>query len=483
MMEMDYRFLFESMLTHLRQGILVVDTEANVVFYNEPVTQIAGLRPDEAIGRNVLEIFPYLTRETSTFYYVLRSGKPLIDYVQTYINFRGEQVTTLASTMPLVKDGKIIGAFELYRDFATVRELSEKIVSLQKELYKKSSSEKARNENRALYTFADIIGVSPAIKELVARAKKVADSPSPVLVYGETGTGKELLVQAIHNASSFRRDRPFIAQNCAALPKTLLEGILFGTTAGSFTGAKDRPGLFELANGGTLFLDEINSMDVELQAKLLRVLQDGVIRRVGGVKTVFVDVRVIASTNEPPAEAVEKKLLREDLYYRLNVISFAIPPLRERKEDIPVLTEHFIALYNRQLKKNVKGVSKEVMDFFLGYPWPGNVRELKSTIESIMNFIEGELIEVKDLPLKGESYFFAPKRARLFEADNDYYFPPLEEAIENFEKNLITKAVNRCNGNCAEAARLLKVPRQTLHNKIKKYGLTKRFSVEQASLS
>ncbi len=478
MTQIDYKFLFESMLTHLKQGILVVDTKANVIFYNEPVTQIAGIDPEEAIGKNILEIFPDLTPETSTFYHVLKNGKPLIDYVQTYINFRGEQVTILTSTMPLVKDGKIIGAFELYRDLSTVKELSEKIVSLQKELYKKASYKKAHNNNKAIYTFEDIIGKSLAIKELISRARKIADSSSPVLVYGETGTGKELFVQAIHNASPSRKDKPFIAQNCAALPKTLLEAILFGTTAGSFTGAKDRPGLFELANGGTLFLDEINSMDIELQTKLLRVLQDGIIRRIGGVKTIVVDVRVIASTNEHPLKAVKRKLLREDLYYRLNVISLTIPPLRERKEDIPLLIEYFIKLYNKQLNKNVRGVSPEVVDLFMNYCWPGNVRELKSTIESIMNFIEGDIIEVKDLPKKNYNYFLPQEEVNPLRFNTNSNFPPLVEAVGNFEKNLIKKAINKANGNYAEAARLLKVPRQTLHNKIKKYGINKKFIIE-----
>ncbi|TYP55433.1 sigma-54 interaction domain-containing protein [Thermosediminibacter litoriperuensis] len=473
MVRVDYKFLFESMLAHLKQGILVVDTKANVIFYNEPVTQIAGINPQEAIGKNILEIFPDLTPETSTFYYVLRTGKPLVDYIQTYINFKGEKVTTLTSTMPLIKCGKIVGAFELYRELSTVRELSEKIVSLQRELYKKASCEKNHIDCRAVYTFDDIIGKSPAIRELIERAKKVADSPSPILVYGETGTGKELLVQAIHNASLLRRDKPFIAQNCAALPKTLLEGILFGTTAGSFTGARDRPGLFELANGGTLFLDEINSMDIELQAKLLRVLQDGVIRRVGGVRTTVVDVRVIASTNEPPRKAIERKLLREDLYYRLNVISLKIPPLRERKEDIPLLVEHFIKLYNKQLGKNVKGVSPGVMELFMNYRWPGNVRELKSIIENAMNFIEGEIIEVKNLS-QNYDYFLNQEEIRPMRYNSNSDLPSLNEAVGNFEKNLILKAICAANGNYAKAARLLKVPRQTLHNKVKKYGLMKK---------
>lgn len=302
----DYKFLLESILKHLDEGILVVDKNADVTFYNEPATNIAGITPDRAIGKNILDIFPDLTPETSTFYQVLRTKQPIIDYVQTYMNFQGMKVSTLTSTIPLIKHGEIIGALEIYRDLTQVKELSEKVLNLQSELFKKTRNVKSYQGNGVRYTFDDIIGESPAIKELKKRAQKIADSDSPVLVYGETGTGKELLIQAIHNASKARRHKPFIAQNCAALPNTLLDSILFGTTTGSFTGAKDKPGLFELADGGTLFLDEINSMDMELQGKLLRVLQDGMIRRVGGTNTIIVDVRIIASTNEPPSQLVEK---------------------------------------------------------------------------------------------------------------------------------------------------------------------------------
>ncbi len=468
----DYKFLFESMLTHLKQGIIIVDTSANVVFYNEPVTQIGGIGQKEAIGKNILEIFHNLTPETSTFYRVLRTGKPLVDYVQTYTNFKGDQVTTLTSTLPLIKDDQVIGAFELYRDVATVKQLSDRIVSLQKELFNKASDRKAQDGNKALYTFEDIIYKSDLMHRLIIKAKKAADSSSPILVYGETGTGKELLVQAIHNGNPLRRKKPFIAQNCAALPKTLLEGILFGTTEGSFTGAKDRQGLFEMANGGTLFLDEVNSMDIELQAKLLRALQDGVIRRIGGVKTITVDVRVIASTNIRPAEAVEKKLLRQDLYFRLNVVSLNIPPLRERREDIKPLAQYFISLYNQKMGKNVRGISNEVMNIFLNYSWPGNVRELRSAIESAMNFIEDDIIKEKDLPLNELGYFQSEDAAHIISVQKDA-LPSLNDAVSSFEKNLIIEAVNKAEGNYSEAARLLKIPRQTLYNKIKKYGISK----------
>ena len=210
---------------------------------------------------------------------------------------------------------------------------------------------------------------------------------------------KELFVHAIHNASK-RKDKPFITQNCAALPANLLEGILFGTAKGGFTGAEDRQGLFELAHGGTLFLDEINSMPLELQSKLLRVLQDGSFRPVGQTKTINVDVRIITATNIPPEEAVKYKLLRKDLYYRLNVISLSIPPLRERKDDIPILTNYFIDKLNQKLGKSVKGVSKEVMDIFISNPWEGNVRELENLIEGIMSIYDIDLIDIEHIPTK-----------------------------------------------------------------------------------
>jgi arginine utilization regulatory protein len=465
----DYKFLLESILEHLDEGILVVDKNANVTFYNEPATNIAGISQDKAIGKNILEIFPDLTPETSTFYRVLKNTQPIIDYVQTYTNYQGTKVSTLTSTIPLIKRGEIIGALEIYRDLTPVKELSEKVLNLQAELFGKRCNRKSYSENRGLYSFDDIIGKSTAIVELKNRAQKIADSDSPVLVYGETGTGKELLVQAIHNASKTRRNKPFIAQNCAALPNTLLDSILFGTTAGSFTGAKDKPGLFELADGGTLFLDEVNSMDMELQGKLLRVIQDGIIRRVGGSRTIAVDVRIIASTNEPPAKMVERQM-RRDLYYRLNVISLNIPALRERREDIPLLTKFFIEKYNGKINKQISKITPEVLDVFHAYRWPGNIRELKYAIESTMNFIDGSIMGVNDLP----SHIINSTKSAVSkpqEVDDNINISSLVESLNQYEKKLIQRAIQQANGNGAKAARMLKIPRQTLHNKIKKYNI------------
>jgi arginine utilization regulatory protein len=283
-------------------------------------------------------------------------------------------------------------------------------------------------------------------------AIKASNSSSPMFIYGETGVGKELFVQAIHSASK-RRNGPFIAQNCAAVPETLLEGILFGTVRGSFTGSEDRPGLLELSDGGTLYLDELNSMPPTLQAKLLRVLQDGLVRRIGDVKEKKVDVRFIASTNISPEECLKRGLIRRDLYYRLNVISIKIPELKDRRTDIPLLVNFFINKYKNKLGKDKIHITDEALDCLINYSWPGNVRELEHTIERILNLKDDNTITMDDLPeqIKGCNNI------------------SLEESIERYEKKLIEDALSLSNNNISLAAKRLKIPRQTLQYKIKKY--------------
>ncbi|MDF2892753.1 MAG: sigma-54-dependent Fis family transcriptional regulator [Clostridia bacterium] len=467
---MNYKRLLELILVNLDEGIIVTDSMANITFYKEPATNIGGIEAKMAIGMNILEVFPDLTPETSTFYSVIKSKRPLIEHIQHYTNYEGKKVSTVTSTIPIIENNELVGCFEIFKDLTQVMDLSEKVVRLQEQLYKKNHNEKSNeNSSEASYTFENIIGKSVGLLELKKKARMIANSSSPVLIYGETGTGKELFIQAIHNASS-RRSKPFIAQNCAALPFNLLESILFGTSSGSFTGAKDNPGLFELADGGTLFLDEINSLELDLQAKLLRVLQDGVVRRVGANKTKKVDVRIMASTNEDPVRLVQKKHLREDLYYRLNVIYLEIPPLRERKEDIKSLVDYFIDKYNKALGKNISGISHEIEEVLQAYYWPGNIRELEHVIESAMNFAFGHKIFLEDIsynfrkPLTQRAYVHMGEEAKAFDLD-------LNQEVEGYELQLIKKAIRAAEGNCTKAAKLLKIPKQTLHNKLKKYDI------------
>lgn len=507
---MEYKVLLESILENLDEGVFVVDTNAKVTFFNEPASDVAGVDPDEVIGKNILEIFPGLTKESSTFYQVLRSKEPMIDYVQAYHNNRGEIVKTVTSTIPLFKDGIIVGAMELYRPLDSYSELTERINMLkvardsQEPFHSQfdrnafdsgDSAHQKRNkssrQNGTKYTLDHMIGRSPSILNLKEMAKRVADSNSPILVYGETGTGKELVVQGIHNASKKRSSHPFIALNCAAIPATLLEGILFGTSSGSFTGAKDKAGLFELACGGTLFLDEINSMSMELQAKLLRVIQEGVVRRVGDGKTIDVDVRVVASSNVEPLEAVHAGQLRMDLYYRLNVIALNISPLRDRKEDIPQLVSSFISQFNQKLGKSVISYEADFIEFLMSYHWPGNVRELSCVVERIMNFTLASTLRYEDVPeelvvrfkeLENHQNFGMSDNLGISEKSSveihssnftsmNAIDGSLKDRMNAVERQIILEAIRSAKGNCAEAARHLGVPRQTMHNKIKKHGI------------
>lgn len=447
-------------LDHLEEGIHIIDKNGIILYYNKFAQGIDGVDPDKVVGRHLLEVYPSLTEETSTLLTVIRTGKPIYKKEQTFLNYKGEKITTINSSIPIKSKGKIIGALEISRDITTVRQMSEKIVELQDRLYNndKKNTKKDKGKSSAKYTLLDIVGENREMLRLKSLALKAAKSDVSILIYGDTGTGKELFVHSIHNASP-RKNKPFIAQNCAALPANLLEGILFGTIKGGFTGAEDRPGLFELANGGTLFLDEINSMPLELQSKLLRVLQDGSIRRVGATNTIEVDVRIIAATNIPPEEAVEKRQMRRDLYYRLNVISFEIPPLRERKDDIPILTKYFIDKFNKKFNKKVEGVSDEVLNIFYNYEWNGNVRELENLIEGIMSITEKEIIEVEDLPYK-----FRQRKSKPFEMS-------LKEILEDTERSIIKEALKRTNNNITQAAELLKIPRQTLQYRLQKLKL------------
>jgi len=423
--------------------------------------KLDNINLEEAIGRNLLEVYPSLTDETSTLLQVMATGKPILNLQQTFFNFKGYRITTINSSLPVAEGNKILGAIEISRDITAVRVLSERVLDLQKQLYQDEAKKKRDSKGSAKYTFMDIIGHSKEILNLKAKAIKAAESLSSIMVYGNTGTGKELVVQSIHNASS-RRNKPFIAQNCAAIPTTLLESILFGTVKGTFTGADHRPGLFELANGGTLFLDEINSMPIELQAKLLRVLEESSIRRVGDIRIREVDVRIVAAMNINPIEALENRLIRSDLFYRLNVVSLRVPDLKERRGDIPSLVEFFIIMFNQRLGKNVINVTDKVMNIFLGYHWPGNVRELKHVIEGAMNVMEGNYIMEGDLPQHLQ---------RNMDITQDNANFSLRELLKEAERKAIVSALQEGGGNVTNAAKSLQIPRQTLQYKMKKFKI------------
>lgn len=451
--------MLQEVLHSIDEGIHVVNTEGITIFYNPVAAALDGMAVEEVLGTHVLEAFPSLTNKTSTLMQVLQTGQPIYNQWQTYTNRYGKRIVTINSTIPLRVGGRLAGALEVSKDVTRIQELAEQVIDLRRRI-RKPGRKTAASEPR-LFRFEEILTRNLQMMKAIERAKRAAATRSPVLVVGETGTGKELIVQSIHSASP-RRDQPFIAQNCAAIPSSLLEGILFGTVKGAFTGAEDRPGLFELADGGTLFLDEIQAMPADLQAKLLRVLEEGAVRRVGEGNARWVDVRILCATNEDPALSVEEGRLRRDLFYRIQVVRIDLPPLRERREDIPLLTSHFIQEYNRQLGKLVSGLLPAVEDMFLRYDWPGNVRELKHAIEGAMNVAEGETITPEDLPPH-----LLPE-AKLPQPEGEDR--PLREVLAEVERRMIRDTLNACGGNVRQAARRLGIPRQTLQYKLKKWG-------------
>ncbi len=322
------------------------------------------------------------------------------------------------------------------------------------------------------FDFGELICCSDSMMNISRTIVKVANSDSTVIVYGESGTGKELVARAIHLNSS-RKNGKIIAVNCGAIPEELLESELFGHEKGAFTGAiRSRMGRFELAQGGTLFLDEIGDMSPSLQVKLLRVIQEKVFERVGGVKTIKADVRIISATNQDLDKAVKETRFREDLFYRINVIPIHLPPLRKRKTDIPLLTGHFLEKFNNINKKTVTGLSEDAMHFFLSYSWPGNVRELQNLIERLVVTKETGMVTINDIPSR---MFLSPHDETPGEVESE--FPEkgidLNSAVEDFEKGLLQKALKKSFGVKSHAAKLLGINRTTLVEKLKRFGITK----------
>ncbi len=443
---------FELILEAIDEAIHVVDDQGVTIFYNHNAAKFDCLAKEEVIGKYILDVYPSLTEKTSTLMHVLRTGKPIYHSLQTYLNKNGEKIETVNTTLPIMEGSKLIGAVEVAKDVS-------KLSALSNRLDQKKRTDGAA-ETTQMLNFSSFLTNDPHLKEMLEKAKKAAAYPSSVMVFGETGTGKEVLVQAIVHASD-RKDQVFIPQNCAALPESLLESLLFGSVKGSYTGAIDRKGLFELADGGTLFLDELQAMPLTLQTKLLRVLEDGVVRRIGDAKAVQVNVRVITALNIDPFEAVKKQMLREDLFYRLHVSSFHIPPLRTRKHDIQLLSRHFIQTYHQQFSKNVNRLSEETVQVFMAHQWPGNVRELKHTIEHAVLMMPKEAEEITPA--------YLPAHLRTHQIESHPPESSLKSQVTSFEQTLIQEALRQHAGNIKQTAAALKIPRQTLQYKLKKY--------------
>ncbi len=465
-------FPIEKLSMEYVDSVLIVDKNYMIVHslrFN-PRFDIDGLDNyySEYLNRNFFEVYPDIKVDESSVAECLKKGKPVLIENQIFRDFRGRVYNTKNITIPIIKRGEIVGVIELSKDITSINDLS---YDMKQKPRKTESSEAKAIQERI--QFDHILTSNDEVINTIRKAKILCELPNPTLIYGETGTGKELLVQAMFNFSN-RSGKAFIAQNCAALPESLFESILFGSMKGAYTGAENNAGLFELANGGTLFLDELNSMPYGLQAKLLRVLQDGVVRPIGSNREKRVDVKVIAAMNMDPSLAIDKGLIREDLFYRFSSSTLVLAPLRERTEDILLYTNHFIKEFNTVYKKHVTGLSKELLRIFSEYRWPGNVRELKHIIESMVSLSDDAVMTVSHLPVYMQSRLKNTESSSVTQAEATQAtntFICLEDALSKTEKDLIIRAVSMTGGNLTKAGALLKIPRQTLKYKINKYKM------------
>ena len=436
-----YRRNMEAIFKSLNDGIVTVDREMCVIDANEATKNICGFSPKEIVGKEFDKVLSRCNKPCNkVLKETLKTKKTIREFrVECRHQVRSGQIVLLSSSPLIDRNNRFSGAVLVVRDITRLTDLEEKL------------KEKHR--------FHNIIGKSLGMQEIYRLTEYLADTETSVLITGESGTGKELVASAIHHRGK-RAGKPMVTVNCSALAETLLESELFGHVKGAFTGAiKDKAGRFQLADGGTVFLDEIGDISPIVQLKLLRVLQEKQFERVGDSKTIKVDVRVIAATNRNLKEKIRLGEFREDLYYRLKVVEIAIPPLRKRREDLPLLVNHFCRFFENSFNKKINGVSDEVLTTFMNYPWQGNVRELQHAIEHAFVICRGRNITLDHLPSEIIEYSKGTSRAHGKKFIN--------------EPNEILQALDKTDWNKAKAARMLGISRQTIYRKINEFGLAK----------
>jgi PAS domain S-box-containing protein len=442
-MALQEKSKLETILDSIAEGVFTIDTDWRINSFNAAAERITGFTRGEAIGKFCYDIFGGdMCRKNCAIAQSLDTGEPVGDCEVNITSKYGRRIPIRVSASVLVNDdGQIVGAVESFRDLSEIKRLTAEVLDR--------------------YEFSNIIGKSRDMQRIFDLIKDLADTDANVLIQGESGTGKDLIARAIHY-NSLRKDKPFIAVSCAALAENLLESELFGHVKGAFSGAvMNKAGRFEIADRGTLFLDEIGEISPDIQVKLLRVLETQEFERVGSIQTIKVDVRLIAATNRDLKKAMEKGEFREDLFYRLNVVPITIPPLRERSEDIPLLVEHFINVFNEKTGKNVISVSPKAMDLLLDHKWQGNVRELENAIEHAFVHCRSTTILPEHLPDSINQSRTAASEFSILGED------PLAEA----EKQVILKVLEESNWDQSVAMNRLNISRTTLWRKMRKHGI------------
>lgn len=452
-------------------GILAVDESGKIIFYNKASAENDGMNQEDVLGKPFFSIYDNIN--SSPIMETLSSGREHLDAECTYNTYFNTSNRSFGNSYPVRKNDRIIGAITIVRFDGGFKRLLTNTMALQKEL----CETRTRKTNNTHYVLEDLIHSGEVMNNVVLLAARAARSHAPVMIFGESGTGKELVAQGIHNASA-NNNEPYVAVNCSAIPENLLESTLFGTTKGAYTGAVDTKGLFVQAGKGTLLLDELNSMPLNLQAKLLRALQERAVRALGADKETPIECRIITSLNRHPIDCVREEILRSDLYYRLSVICIEVPPLRRRREDIALLVEYYLKMYSRIYTAGKLRLSVDSMRILIEHEWPGNVRELQHVIESaIVQAAPEEEIRPKHL-----QNYLRVRDSEVLLADQDTHLKEKCEAAQEgsdlhamllrYEKQKLLEALKNCGWNISKAARLVGYTRSNLQYRMRKLGIT-----------
>ena len=464
-------FLYTRALDQLPFGVQIYDKNTHAVYFNQASREISHIPSGVNItGRHLLDMYD-LEETVSTTMTALRTQSPVIDRVDQFSVDNGTFIASANTSYPIFQNGQLSGAVTFEHTEETIQKYYQSIQDTRQAL--KHFSGNAAPVRFSGYTFENVIGSSEKLRSAVELAQRVAPQNSPVMLVGETGTGKEIFAQSIHRSSP-RAGKKFVAINCAAIPETLIESLLFGTAKGSFTGSEDKAGYFEEASGGTLFLDELNSMSLVMQSKLLRVLQERTFRRVGGKKDLDLDVRIISSCNEDPFQTVEENKFRRDLFYRLSSVIIELPPLREHLEDLEQLTRYHLEQTAFQYVHRITRIQPQVYQLLRAYRWPGNVRELFHVLDYAQNVADSDVMTVEHLPAYlRKNQAPAPRQSAPPTPSGhiDFSHTSLQALMDDYEKEVITQALDRCGYNISQTAQALGILRQSLQYRIRKYGI------------
>lgn len=463
----DLNACMSEIIRNVSEGVILTDSDCKIVLFNPAKEKMEQMKADEVVGEISWEAYSRSSREISEHQRVSDTHTPILNAYRPHAYVGDAPVYIYYSTYPILRDGRLLGAYTISRNETLLRELLYETIEHKRQLYMSRSEhpDKKHIAKGTQFTFSDFVGSSPAIQQVLRDAQTVAALSASILITGETGTGKEVLAQSIHNFG--REDKKFIAINCAAIPESLLESTLFGSVKGAYTGATDSPGLFREAENGTLFLDEINSMNIIMQAKLLRVLQEKSVRPVGSAREYPVMCRLICASNEDPELLLREKRLRQDLYYRISDFILFIPPLRQRREDVLDLACQFIRQYNREFSKNVQSMSAGLRGHLVKNQWPGNTRQLQHAVQNMMLRVSETTVELDDKDYLSYSSASGDKE-KAGEGMDYLNTDDLSETLRELQREIIETRLKHCGGNLSQTADSLGLHRQNLAARLKR---------------